>query len=97
MCFFRNFMVRGLRILFDLPYMVAVNNKVEKVNEHYLDLTGYKAKDILGREVEEVLRQLLRISADLSKLQHSRSCDCYMFDIRLEAKEITISYSEILH
>ncbi|MEA4846175.1 MAG: PAS domain-containing protein, partial [Clostridiaceae bacterium] len=80
--------------MFDLPYMIAVDNKVEKVNGHYLDLTGYKEMDILGREVEEVWRQLLRISADLSKLQHSKSCDCYMFDICFEAKEVTISYSE---
>ena len=84
------------KTLADMPYMIAEDNRVEKVNELFLNLTGYEEKDILEREVEEVWQQLLRISMDPSKVKCSHECDCYMFDVNRTVKEVTIGYSEAI-
>lgn len=77
-----------------LPYIITVDNRVEKINEPYLDLTGYAEKQLLGRTVGDVLQQLLRISEDISKIRNLKKCDCYMFDICRRVKEVTVSYEE---
>jgi len=89
-----NFLKKGLKTLSDLPYITSVDNKVEEVNKPFLDLTGYTERSIMGRNVEEVWQQLLRISMDLNRVKCLKECDCYMFDILRRAKEVTIGYTE---
>ena len=81
------------QISMDMPYIIEAYNKVEGVNELFLNLTGYERKDILGRKVEEVFIQLLRINIDLENLKYSMECNCYMFDIKRTVKEVTLIYS----
>ncbi len=82
-----------LKILSVLPYITAVDNRVEDVNKPFLDLTGYTESSIRGRNVEEIWQQLLRISMDLDSVKCLKECSCYMFDILRRAKEVTISYT----
>ena len=82
------------KTLVDMPYMIAVDNRVEEVNELFLNLTGYEEKSILGRKVEEVWQQLLRINIEHDNIKQSNECDCFMFDIKRTVKEVTIIYSK---
>ncbi|HQJ37751.1 MAG TPA: ATP-binding protein, partial [Bacillota bacterium] len=78
----------------DLAYIAEVDNRVEEVNKSFLDLTGYTERSILGRNLEEIWQQVLRISMDLNRVKCLKECNCYMFDILRRAKEVTISYTE---
>lgn len=82
--------------LTDMPFMIAVDNKVKEVNEPFTNLTGYEGKDILGMKVEKVWKQLLKISADYHKVKHMHEFDCFMFDIGCTVKEVTIEHCEML-
>lgn len=82
-------------IIMDIPCIYTVDNRVEKVNPLFLELTGYTEKNILGRELEEVWRGLLRINSTYEEIKHIRKHDCYMFDINRTVKEVTIAYSEL--
>lgn len=79
-----------------MPHIIVTENMIEEINSLFLDLTGYEEKNILGKEVEEVWQQLLRINIDIDVLKYSHEADCYMFDIKRNVKEITIRYSEML-
>lgn len=80
----------------DIPYMIVAEDMIEEINSLFLDLTGYDEKNILGKKVKEVWRQLLRISIDSEELKHSNEADCYMFDRSRNVKEISIIYSEMV-
>lgn len=79
--------------ILNLPYLLTVDNRVEEVNEPFLSLAGYGARDFLGKKVEEVWRPLLRINADPGTVKNSGACSCYMFDSNREVKDVVIKYS----
>lgn len=79
----------------DMPCMIATDDRVVGMNMPFLNLTGFIEKDVLGMELEKIWKQLLKISMDYRRLKHLRECDCYMFGIDFNVKEVTISYSKM--
>lgn len=86
----------GSKTLLDMPYMVVNENMIEEINSLFLELTGYEEKSILGRDVGEVWKQLLRINMDREAIKHSHEADCYLFDIYRNVKEVTVRFSDMV-
>jgi len=83
------------KISLGMPYMIVTDNIVEKINALFCDLSGYEEKDILGRKIEAVWKQLLRISVDPNEVRLLKECNCFIFDKNRTVREVTIRYSEL--
>lgn len=82
--------------LLDMPYMIVSDNIIEEINSLFLELTGYGSENILGKTVNEVWKELLRITVDHGSVKNISEADCYMFDINRSVKEITIIHSDMV-
>lgn len=80
--------------IFDLksfPYIISVNEVIEEVGYSFLDLTGYRKEDFLGKSIRE-LQDVLRINKhiyDLTSL--SEQMKLFLVTRTLEIREVACS------
>lgn len=100
-----NFILRGLIILninvgskslMDMPYILVAEGVIEEINSLFLSMTGYEEESFIGKRVQYVWKELLKVSIDIGTVELSHQTDSFLFDSNGNAKEVTIKYSEMV-
>lgn len=86
----------GSKSLMDMPYILVAEGVIEEINSFFLSVTGYEEEFFVGKQIQYVWKELLKISIGIGIVEQSHQKDCYLFDRTGNAKEVTIRYSEMV-
>lgn len=86
----------GSKSLMDMPYILIAEGVIEEINSFFLSVTGYEEGFFVGKKVQYVWKELLKISIDIGIVEQLHQKDCYIFDRNGNAKEVTIRYSDMV-
>ena len=79
-----------LKKVTEKPFLYSKNNIITKVNNEFINLSGYSENELIGKSLTE-LSCMLRIDSQIYLENIEDEHDCYIFTKELEPKEVTIS------
>ncbi|MCX7711495.1 MAG: PAS domain S-box protein [Clostridia bacterium] len=78
----------------NVPNIITYENEAVSVNDSFLELTGYNKEEILKKNIEHILKNLLRFNGDIESLKQSNK-SFFIFTKSLEPREVEIDYGTI--
>lgn len=79
-------------ILLGKAVLSVFEDRIKKVNNAFLELTGYSEKQLIEKSPKEVFHKLLRSNADISKIKPgAEPFTCFIFTRLFEPIEVVIS------
>lgn len=90
-------MIRGVHMSIGLnleqldsqPFIFITGNEINKAGRLFLELTGYDSSDVVGKDADFVLKNLLRLYIDREELS-KKTGPFYIFTRKLEFREVEI-------
>lgn len=78
-----------LKKAIEKPFIHSKNNIITKVNDEFVNLTGYSKKQIIGQSLAEISYKL-KIDSQINLENVQDKYNCYIFTQEYEPKEVTI-------
>jgi hypothetical protein len=79
----------------DTSYLIINKGLVVDIGYAFSELTGYSKSDVFGKNISEVINELLKINCRVHDLENNSGNSFFLFTNSCEAIEITISIAQL--